>query len=272
MDKKVTDKIKEILTEGDLKIFEAAVEKMISERVTAKSEELKVKYEKIADKYVTEQVAKKVTAEKAKLVEDYDAKLTILEKKIVSKLDSFMDHIITEQISDEVIEKIAINEVFSPVVEGIKKVYAENFIELNSDSSKKIDEAQSKIKKLEGQLSEAMAKSMESEERLEKTATYLLISEKCEGMTGSQKQRLVKMLKNEKFDVVKNKIDTYVEVIKESVKAPAVAPTKTVAPKAKTLDESIAIEDHVDAKKVNKPKMIKEDKEVTVSSLASKYL
>lgn len=278
MDRKVTDKIKEMLTENDLQLFESAVEQMITERISAKEEELKVKYEEIAENYVTEEVDKRVTEEKAKLVEDYDTKLENLEKKVVSKLDSFFEHVISEQISDETIEKLAVNEVLSPVVEGIKKVYSENFIELNSDSSKKISEADKKIKKLENQLSESVAKLMESEERLEKTATYLLISEKTEGMTASEKQRLVKMLKNEKFDIVKEKIDTYVEIIKESA-TPKVSVTPKVnrkrkpVSKKKTLDESIDVNDHIDEKKASKPEtVIEEDNEFKMSDIANKYL
>lgn len=50
----ITDKIKEILSEEDLKVFEEALEKMINEKVgekvSLKEEELKQKYEEISEK------------------------------------------------------------------------------------------------------------------------------------------------------------------------------------------------------------------------------
>jgi len=271
---KVTDKIKEILTEGDLKIFESAVEKMVSERVSLKEEELKSKYEAISEKYVTEEVAKRLDVEKANLIEDYDSKLTNLESKIVAKLDTFFDHVIAEQISDQMIEKIAVNEVLSPVIDGIRKVYSENFIELNSDGSKKLLEADSKIKKLQSQLSESMSKLMNAEERLEKTATYLLISEKTEGMKVSEKQRVLKMFKDKHFTEVKNKIDTFVEIIQEGTKPVVVSKTTSkVQPKKRILDESVDHTDHRDVKKTVKPSVIKESvKEEGISKIANKYM
>ena len=273
----ITDKIKEILSEEDLKVFEEALEKMINEKVgekvSLKEEELKQKYEEISEKYVTEEVEKRLTEAKVKLVEDYDSKLTNLEKKVVSKLDSFFDHVIAEQISDQMIEKIAINEALLPVVDGIKKVYSENFIELNSDSSKKIAEAKSKIQKLEKQLSESMAKLMQSEERLEKTATYLLISEKTEGMLPSEKEKVVKLFKDKHFTEVKEKIDTFVGMLKESTKSTPKVEYKKVQ-KKKILDESVDVNDNVDPKKVvEQPKVVKEEVEVnSTTKIANRYM
>jgi hypothetical protein len=251
MEKKITDKIKEILTESDLKLFEEAIQKMISDRVTIIEEELKKKYDSLAEEYVAKEIAKGIEVEKAKLVEEYDSKINTLEKKVVSKLDSFLDHVIVEQISDATIEKIAINEVFAPVVEGIKKVYAENFIELKSDGSKKIQESTEKITTLEKQLSEAMAKLLESEERLEKTATYLLISEKTTDLTQTQRERVLKMFKDKHFDEVKEKIDTFVDIVKESTEKTEKEVTTEKVETPTKVDDVLTEEEHIpETKKV----------------------
>jgi len=218
MSKKITDKIKEILTPEDLKIFEAALEQMVDEKVALKEEAIKTKYDTIAEEYVQKKVAEKLEEEKAKLVEDYDTKLNNLEKKIVTKLDSFLDHVIVEQVSDEALAKIAINEVASPIVEAIKNIYTENYIAIDSNGDKKVKDLEKKVKETEKNLSESLAKVMETEERLEKTATYLLISEKVEGMTKTQKGQVTKMLKDKSFDEVKEKIDTLIEMVKKDGK------------------------------------------------------
>lgn len=286
----ITDKMKEFLTESDLQVLESAIDQKIAEgvkvkldesvneRVTLIEEELKKKYEKIADKYVTEEVEKRVTEEKAKLVESYDEKLDNLETKVVSKLDAFFEQVISEQISDSVIEKLAINEALQPIVEGIKKVYVENFVELGSDSSKKLAEKDEQIVKLQKQVSESIEKLMESEKRLEQTATYLLISEKTEGMLDSEKKRVLTMFKDKSFKEVEGKIDTFVTIIKESAK-PIVG--KKIVEKKKILDESIDSNDHVDAKKFEKKKVTKvikenaesmEDKFVDITDIANNFI
>lgn len=286
----ITDKMKEFLTESDLQVLESAIDQKIAEgvkvkldesvneRVTLIEEELKKKYEKIADKYVTEEVEKRVTEEKAKLVESYDEKLDNLETKVVSKLDAFFEQVISEQISDSVIEKLAINEALQPIVEGIKKVYVENFVELGSDSSKKLAEKDEQIVKLQKQVSESIEKLMESEKRLEQTATYLLISEKTEGMLDSEKKRVLTMFKDKSFKEVEGKIDTFVTIIKESAKPIA---GKKIVEKKKILDESIDHNDHVDAKKFEKKKVTKvikenaesmEDKFVDIIDIANNFI
>lgn len=269
MDKKVTDKIREILTPKDLKVFEAAIEAMVSERVALAEEELKNKYDQIAEEYVQKKVAENLETEKAKLVEEYDVKLQNLEKKIVTKLDSFLDHVITEQISDEALEKIAINEVAFPVIEGIKKVFVENYIELDSDGSKAIQESEKAKKTLEEQLSEQIAKNMELEERLEKTACFLLISEKTDGLSRTQKARVVKMFKDKAFDEVKDKIDTFIEMVKETPKKTEEV-SESKKEERKTIDQVITEGDHIAEQKTT----IEETEELVPSyaDAANRYL
>ena len=264
MSKKITDKIKEMLTPEDLKVFEQAIEKMLEKRVSLKEEEIKAKYDELAEEYVTKKVAEELETAKAELIESYDAKLKGIEQKVVTKLGSFLDHVIVEQISEESIEKLAINEIAMPVVEQIKNIFNKNFVELDSDGAALIKQEQKKSAELEKELSETHAKRMESEERLEKAASFLLISEKTEGLTRTQKQRVAKMFKNKKFDEVKDGIDTFVEMIKESA---------TVAPKKSgdkgTIDSIITEEDNMEEEKAS---VIEEKEEFTFAEKANRYM
>ena len=108
MSKKITDKIKEMLTPEDLKVFEAAIEKMVATRVGLIEEEIKNKYDALAEEYVAKKVAEESEKSKASLIEEYDAKLKNIEQKVVTKLGSFLDHVIVEQISDDTITKLEI--------------------------------------------------------------------------------------------------------------------------------------------------------------------
>lgn len=263
MSKKITDKIKELLTVEDQKVLEAAIEKMVDSRVALKEEELKNKYDELAEEYVTKQVTEGLEKAKATLIEEYDTKLKNIEQKVVTKLGSFLDHVIVEQISDETISKLAINEIAMPVVEQIKKIFGTNYIDLNTDGSALLKQESAKVAKLQKELSESHAKIMESETRLEKSATFLLISEKTKGLTESQIQRVIKMFKSKKFDDVKEGIDEFVAMIKESS-----------TPSAKTegkgnLDEIISEAEHIEE---DKPRVV-EDKEVfTYAEKANRYL
>ena len=216
MSKKITDKIKEMLSPSDQKVLEEAIEKLISTRVTLREEEMKTHYDELAEEYCKKEVAERMETEKAALVESYDEKLNGLEKKIVSKLDSYIEHVITEQISDETLNKIAVNEVALPLIVSIKKLFSENFVDLDSEGSNLLKTSQEKIKELEEKLSDSTKKIVESEERLEKSAAFLMISEKTEGLTQTQKQRVIRMFKNKPFNEIRETIDEFVSMVKES--------------------------------------------------------
>jgi hypothetical protein len=265
MSKKITDKIKEMLTPHDLKVFEQAIDKMLAKRVALKEEEITSKYNELAEEYVAKKVAEDLEVAKAALIEEYDGKLKGIEQKVVTKLGSFLDHVITEQISDEVLEKLAINEIAMPVVEQIKNVFTNNYVDLDTDGSGLLKKEHKRVSDLEAELSEAHSKIMESEERLEKSATFLLISEKTEGLTKTQKQRVAKMFKNKKFEEVKEGIDTFVDMIKESV-TPI---TKKTESSKGTIDEIITEGDHVaESKKV----IAEEKEEFSFAERANRYM
>jgi len=280
MSKNITQKIRELLTPEDLKLFESAVDGMIEEKTEAKlsdliqlkEDELKTKYEGLAEEYVSAEVSKRLTEEKANLVESYDKKLSLLEQKVVTKLDSYLDHVISEQISDEMLEKVAINETLQPVVEGIRAVFSDNHLKLNSKAQATIDSLTSGMSEVKGELSESIEKTIQLETKLEQSAVYLLISEKTNGLKKSDKQKVVEMFKTKEFDEVEKNIDNYLQLIKESdsIKAKKSVKKTSVKSKVEAVNEG-AVPEKTDKKPVAKlDEAVKED--VTMVDISNKYI
>jgi len=265
MSEKITDKIKKMLTPSDQKVLEEAIEKLISTRVALSEEEMKTKYDELAEDYCKKEVAERLEKEKATLVESYDEKLNNLEKKIVSKLDSYIEHVISEQISDETLNKIAVNEVALPLIVNIKKLFSEHYVDLDSEGSTLLKQKDAKVKELEEKVSEMTKKILESEERLEKSAAFLIISEKTEGLTQTQKQRVVKMFKNKAFNEIKENIDEFVSMVKESADN-----TVSESKETKTIDTVLSEGTAPTVKE--KKEVIKEEKQVTLVSAAARYM
>lgn len=224
MSKNITAKIRELLTPEDLKIFEGAVESLIDAKVKSKlssliqlkESELKKSYDTAAEEYVKKAVGEKLVVETAKLVKTYDKKLELLEKKVVTKLDSYLDHVIKEQISDDVLTKIAINETLMPVVEGIRSVFMENHLKIDSKAQSVVDTLKTQLSQAKESLDEAVTSRLKLESELEKSAVYLLMAEKTSGLKPSDKQKVVEMFKGKDFDDVEKNIDNYLDLIKES--------------------------------------------------------
>ena len=93
MSKTITEKIKEMLSPEDLLKFESVISSMIKDGVAKKlkeitalqEDEMKKKYDALAEKYISKELGTLVEEEKAKLVSTYDKKLSNLEEKIVAK-------------------------------------------------------------------------------------------------------------------------------------------------------------------------------------------
>jgi len=276
MSKNITQKIRELLTPEDLKIFEGAVESMIDDKVKSKlsdliqlkEDELKVKYDALAEAYVKKTVSEMMIEKKAKLVESYDKKLALLEQKVVTKLDSYLNHVISEQISDSMLEKIAINETLMPVVEGIRAVFTDNHLKINSKAQSSMNLLSDELKSVKSELSESIDKRIMLETELERSAVYLLIAEKTNGFKRSDKQKVIDMFKDKEFDEVDKNIDNYLGLIKEStsIKSNKITSKTTVKQKPKSVNEGVVI----DAKK-EPVKAVEEDDQPTISEMANRY-
>jgi vacuolar-type H+-ATPase subunit H len=203
------------------------VEKAVAEKTAALEEEYQTKSElfketaiekiqEMAEGYVAKEVEEKVSELKAQLEEEYAEKVQSLEENVVDKLDKFLDLEISSKISDELLESVAINETYAPLIKGIQHLFESQFVALDSEGSQIVESATSEVKTLKTKLNESLSEKIALAEKVEKLQTGLLIATKTEGLTESQKERVLVMLEGKGFEEVSEKIDTVVDIITES--------------------------------------------------------
>ncbi len=217
----IRDKLKNNgFTDEQLGEIEGIVEGMINEAVETKAQkvekDLQNKYDLLAEEYCNKMIKEGVEEQKTQLIKKYDKKIMMIESKILKNLDRFIDDQIIPQVSDEMVEKIALNETLDPVVKGIKKVLEENYIHVDSDGSSLLREAKQELVKKNKQCSDLIAEKMQLNERLEKVATHLLMSESTQGLDSSQRKRVHEMFKDKNFDEVEEKLPNFVKMLLES--------------------------------------------------------
>lgn len=213
---KIIEKLKDVLKQEDLKELNDQIKQMVNEevekRVAVIADEHKEKLDKLAEEYVEKAIAE----EKKNLAEENKKELEEMEDRLIGWLDGFLDEEINEQISDEQLEKIAINETLEPIVKGIKKLFEENHIELDSEGSSLLKTKEDEIEDLKNENSSIMAKNIEYKEILEKVAIKKLIEEKTEGLSDEESKKVSVMAENvNSFDILKEKIDTIVDIVLE---------------------------------------------------------
>jgi hypothetical protein len=72
-----------------------------------------------------------------------------------------LETVISEQISDDMIKKIAINETLEPIVKGIEKLYEDNYVALNTEGEASVLKVEEKNLELQESLDKALSDTMD---------------------------------------------------------------------------------------------------------------
>lgn len=237
IEEKATEKAKliaEVLVEEEKDRLEALAEEFTETELATRLEEAKAKLEleyqemtetfkevtveklqEHANAYVEFVLKEKITEKETELEEEFEVRLAQLEETVNENLDKFLDAEITSKISDELLEGIAINEAFKPIISGIQNLFETHYVNVESDGVKKTEELQAKVAELETKLDESYESKIALNEKVDSLKAGLLIAAKSEGLTLTQKNRLVTMFEGKSYDEVKSKIDTFVQVLEE---------------------------------------------------------
>lgn len=241
---RITENLKKVLDEDQLKQLESAIQAVINEQVELKVAEKTAEIEKISEEYVTEAVQEQLNEKTKELETQYAQKLEEFENTVVDNLDIFLENEISEKISDETIAKIAINEALEPVVVGIKKLFAENFLELDSEGSSLIKAANEKVESLTNENTNLIDEKIQLTEKMEKLATKMRIDESLVGLTEGQTIRVKEFFADKSFEEVDGKIQSFVDMILEE----KTEKNETINESEKHVDEN----DHTEDKQLPK--------------------
>lgn len=186
------------------------------EEKTAKFKEAAVKkIEEHAEQYVAEQVDAIVSEKLEALDSEYETAIAELEETIITDLDRFLESEITNKISDSLLEGIAINETFSPIVNGIMSLFESNYVSLDTESKAIVNAAEEEAKKLKEKLTESYTTKLSLQSKIDELQTSLLIASRTDGMTSSQKSKVKAMFEGKSYDEVTKKISTFIELLEE---------------------------------------------------------
>ena len=229
----VTDKLKGILTEDEIKGFEAGIATVISERVAAQveaeSEKLVKKYDLAAEEYTGKVIKEAEEKLRDELTTEYEAKIQTLSEQTETNFDRFLEQEIIPQVNDSMLEKVAVNESLAPIVRKIKAVLEESGIAIDTDGSKLLEEAQSEINKLKAENSKLISEKIELNELLEDASKTMFIAEKCEGLKPENKERVSALFESRTWEETQEGVAEYVEFLlkTEVTKSEAVGLTET---------------------------------------------
>lgn len=213
-------KISEILEKAGIspenqKVIEESIHSLIEEQVSLKEEELKAKYAKLSEDYVQKELAEKEDALKKELDEQFEERVKQYEDETVENFDMFLESEISKNISDEALEKVAINETLKPVVEGVKKVFADYGLELDSEGEATLKELNLKVESFEKEINEKINENLELTKTGEKAAVIIKLNEVTAECTPEQKEKVIALFEDKSFDEVEKKAQSYADMLIE---------------------------------------------------------
>jgi hypothetical protein len=194
-------------TAREMKILEDKAEEYVNLKLEAKVSELEVKAEQYS--------SIKIDEAKAELVKEYDERLEELESTVVESLDRFLDHEISDRISPDLLEDVAIHKSLLPLAEGLKGLLEQHYIAADTDGSAQVAKLKEEKKSLEEKLSAEIAEKIELSSLAEKAAADLLVREKTEDLSIGEVKKVVSFFEGKSFDEISKKIDGYIKLLEE---------------------------------------------------------
>lgn len=235
------------LSSDDQSAIQDTIADIVLESVEAKVAEEKEKIISLADEYSQQKIEEGVAAEKEALIAEYDSVIQEFESELVEKLDSFLDLEISSKISDEMLESIAINETYAPIIEGIKDLFEGKYVALDTDGESVVRAKTEEVENLEEKLSSSLADKIELKESCDALKAKLLISEQSMDLTESERARVSSFFEGKKLDEVESKVSDFVDMIVEQSADSVIESTSS---EKKVLEESIS-EEHLEDEIIN---------------------
>lgn len=166
------------------------------------SEDFKQKASTIFEAAITSRLNEEV----ARLEEQYATKLdeAIVEvtEEIAAKLDDYLNYCVEQWMKDNqvAIEASLKTEVTEDFMEGLKNLFAENYIEIPEDKLDVLEQLTTKVEELENKLNTQVSENIELSKSISNYAKEEIFSEVSEGLAMTQVEKLRQLAEGIDFD------------------------------------------------------------------------
>jgi hypothetical protein len=185
----------------------------------------------------------RITEEIAELEEQYSTKLEeALEEvssEMSSKLDDYLNYCVEQWMKENevAIEHSLRTEITEEFMEGMKKLFAENYIEIPEDKLNVLEELTATVEQLEDKLNAQINENIELSKSISEYSKHEIFDQVAEGLVMTQVEKLRQLAEGIEFDESDNYKRKLV-LVKENY-----FPTKPAAQDMKEEEEAIGNND-----------------------------
>ncbi len=199
------------------KIFEMlGIEKLDESKQNELKETLQTVIELKAQDIAESKVEDLVKSKKQDLVEEYENKFNTYKDSVTSKFSNFVDNILDEEmvIPENIVKYARLGELYQDLIEQFKTRLAIDEGMITDEVNEILIEAKDEISTLRTKVDENTGQILELEQDASEMAAQLYIRKKCDGLTESQKKKVIDLLGDE---LIKENIDKKFKTITESL-------------------------------------------------------
>lgn len=199
------------------KIFEMlGVDKLDESKQNELKETLQTVIDLKAQDIAESKVDALVEEKKQELAEEYENKFNKYKENVTSKFSNFVDNVIDEEfvIPENIIKYAKTGELYEDLIEQFKVRLAIDEGVISDEVKSLLSEAKEEIVDLREKIDESTGKVLDLEKDASEMAAQLYIRQKCDGLTESQKKKVISLLEDE---IIKENIDKKFKTIVESL-------------------------------------------------------
>ena len=188
-------------------------------------------------------VQARISEEVAQLEEQYSTKLEEALEEVTSemssKLDDYLNYCVEQWMKENevAIEHSLRTEITEEFMEGMKKLFAENYIEIPEDKLNVLEELTATVEQLEDKLNAQINENIELSKSISEYSKHEIFDEVAEGLVMTQVEKLRQLAEGIEFDSSENYKKKLV-LVKENY-----FPAKPAAQDMKEEDEAIGNND-----------------------------
>lgn len=257
---KILDELKEklgeeVFTEELAQEFKAAINEMVETRLVARENELRAEaleeasreYEQELEEYdeaLQEEITRFVQEEQAKLEEERAE----FKEQLVDEVSDFLESELEEHIPEETREAVAKVALYEPIVEGIRDLFAENYLRLDEEQYGVLEEARREIIKLREEKSELIRERVQLRKQLREQKREEIIERVCAELTTAQAKRFRRMVEGFDVDELEERWETIVDMVLENERTSRRRPTRRRPRKDRGASARHELSDNADTK------------------------
>lgn len=158
--------------------------------------QVKERLETLIEVKASELSESKLQEAKEQLVESYEGKFEEYKEDITSKFSNFVDSVLEEEmvIPDKILEYAKKGELYNDLIEQFKIRLSVDEGLLDEEVKSILKEAKEEILKLRSDMDGVISENLEVKQDAIELASELYLRRKCDGLTESQKTKVLEML------------------------------------------------------------------------------